>query len=47
MNPKLPNKGMLPKDIPVSPNYVYRNSGWSRYRDWLGTDHKRKPKRRR
>jgi hypothetical protein len=41
------HKGTLPKDIPASPNYAYRNEGWSGYRDWLGTDRKRKSKRRR
>jgi hypothetical protein len=43
----LPHKGTLPKDIPASPNYAYRNEGWSGYRDWLGTDRKPKAKPRR
>ena len=25
-----------PSDIPNAPNQVYRNKGWTSYRDWLG-----------
>jgi superfamily II DNA or RNA helicase len=29
--------GKKPKDIPSNPNQVYKNSGWARWGDWLGT----------
>ena len=28
--------GRRPPDIPTNPNVVYRDAGWSCYRDWLG-----------
>ena len=39
--------GHKPRDIPSAPARVYAKSGWKGYRDWLGTDRKRVPKRRR
>ena len=33
---KLPEKGLLPIDIPVSPGYKYSENGWSGFSDWLG-----------
>ncbi len=38
--------GRLPKDIPVQPFHVYRNSGWKGWRDWLGTGRTRHVGRR-
>jgi hypothetical protein len=40
-------KNKLPKDIPSNPQHTYSQKGWNGYRDWLGTDRKRKVKRRR
>ena len=34
---KLPDKGILPEDIPAYPEGVYRDKGWDGYGDWLGT----------
>jgi len=34
---KLPEKGTLPKDIPVGPGRVYADKGWVGWGDWLGT----------
>ena len=34
---KMPDKGMLPADIPSNPNYTYRGNGWISIGDWLGT----------
>ena len=28
--------GLIPNDIPKAPHYVYRNSGWISWADWLG-----------
>jgi hypothetical protein len=33
---KLPDKGKLPSDIPVSPGHKYAKSGWRGFSDWLG-----------
>jgi FMN phosphatase YigB (HAD superfamily) len=33
----LPNKGVLPPDIPIYPNEAYSNKGWRGMGDWLGT----------
>jgi len=33
----LPEKGMLPPDIPANPNDTYANKGWAGTGDWLGT----------
>ena len=33
---KLPKRGSLPIDIPVSPGYKYSGKGWSGFSDWLG-----------
>jgi len=30
------SKGRKPKDIPTSPDIVYKKRGWKNYRDWLG-----------
>ncbi len=30
--------GIKPPDIPASPHIYYKNSGWSGYNDWLGTE---------
>ena len=34
---RLSTKGYLPKDIPITPNQVYRDGGWFNWGDWLGT----------
>jgi hypothetical protein len=33
---QMPEKGMLPADIPANPNLTYRNKGWNGMHDWLG-----------
>jgi len=30
--------GRKPRDIPASPNVVYKGAGWKNLRDWLGTE---------
>jgi hypothetical protein len=30
--------GKNPDNIPVSPNYYYKNKGWNGWRDWLGNN---------
>jgi hypothetical protein len=37
---KLPEKGVLPKDIPSYPNQAYREKGWTGMVDWLGAKKK-------
>jgi superfamily II DNA or RNA helicase len=34
---KLHHKGVLPNDIPLTPNKVYENAGWKGWGDWFGT----------
>lgn len=34
---ELPNKGMLPANIPATPNEAYATAGWKGMGDWLGT----------
>jgi hypothetical protein len=34
---KLPDKGVLPSDIPANPTVVYSKQGWAGMGDWLGT----------
>jgi superfamily II DNA or RNA helicase len=34
---RLPEKGTLPADIPISPRVVYAKQGWAGLGDWLGT----------
>jgi superfamily II DNA or RNA helicase len=34
---ELPNKGMLPANIPTTPNEAYATAGWKGMGDWLGT----------
>jgi len=34
---KLPEKGTLPEDIPITPDKVYKDMGWNGWGDWLGT----------
>ena len=34
---RLPDKGMLPDNIPANPNQVYAAKGWKGTGDWLGT----------
>lgn len=34
---KLPEKGRLPADVPVTPHMVYADKGWMGMGDWLGT----------
>lgn len=34
---KLPDKGILPADIPADPYQAYRDNGWVSVGDWLGT----------
>ena len=36
-NGQMPHLENLPKDIPSSPNYIYSNTGWNGFGDWLGT----------
>ena len=33
----IPEKGVLPVDIPATPNQTYKEKGWKGYGDWLGT----------
>lgn len=35
---RLPGKGILPADIPISPRIVYAKQGWAGLGDWLGTE---------
>jgi hypothetical protein len=35
---QMPEKGMLPKDIPAKPREKYAKMGWKGMRDWLGTE---------
>ena len=37
-NGELASKFPLPENIPRTPHYFYRNSGWVGYGDWCGTD---------
>ena len=37
---KLPDLQPLPKDIPISPQSVYKNKGWEGFRDWLGSEYR-------
>jgi superfamily II DNA or RNA helicase len=34
---QLPEKGMLPKNVPTHPDQTYKNKGWENLGDWLGT----------
>ncbi|MEI6178352.1 MAG: helicase-related protein [Verrucomicrobiota bacterium] len=34
---RIPNKGVLPADIPANPNQTYTDKGWVSMGDWLGT----------
>jgi superfamily II DNA or RNA helicase len=34
---KIPDKGVLPIDIPPSPSSFYKGKGWVNWGDWLGT----------
>jgi len=34
---KIPTKGTLPLDIPITPERTYKIQGWNGYGDWLGT----------
>ena len=34
---EIPEKGILPKDIPVHPERTYKDKGWRGMGDWLGT----------
>jgi len=34
---RLADEGSLPDDIPKTPSYVYRDTGWISWADWLGT----------
>ncbi len=34
---ELPEKGVLPRDIPADPRAVYKSEGWMSLGDWLGT----------
>ncbi|MBE0573901.1 hypothetical protein IH575_03295 [Candidatus Dojkabacteria bacterium] len=33
----LPGKGRKPENIPAAPNEVYKDQGWIRWADWIGT----------
>lgn len=35
---QLPDRGALPDDIPVLPDVVYKDAGWTTWSDWLGAD---------
>jgi superfamily II DNA or RNA helicase len=35
---KLPDKGLLPANIPATPYKAYLNTGWVSWGDWLGTN---------
>jgi hypothetical protein len=35
---QMPEKGMLPTDIPANPNQTYAKKGWKGMGDWLGTE---------
>lgn len=35
-NGKLPGKGIKPKNIPASPDVVYKDQGWISWADWFG-----------
>ncbi len=37
---KLPEKGILPKNIPTNPHNIYKDTGWVNYEDWLGYETK-------
>lgn len=39
---KLPEKGMLPANIPSAPDQKYKNQGWKGMSDWLGKNNPRK-----
>jgi TolA-binding protein len=34
---EMPEKGLLPEDIPADPRKVYQDKGWAGMGDWLGT----------
>jgi hypothetical protein len=34
---QMPDKGTMPKDIPSTPDVVYRSKGWVSWPDWLGS----------
>ena len=34
---EMPEKGVLPEDIPAAPRQVYKGEGWAGMGDWLGT----------
>jgi superfamily II DNA or RNA helicase len=34
---QIPEKGLIPDDIPANPNQTYRHKGWKGMGDWLGT----------
>lgn len=34
----LPEKGVMPADIPTAPNLVYSGEGWVSFNDWFGSD---------
>lgn len=34
---EIPDKGVIPSDIPRAPFATYRNQGWKNWGDWLGT----------
>lgn len=34
---ELPEKGVIPEDIPTTPEGVYKERGWLSFGDWLGT----------
>lgn len=33
---KIPEKGILPLNIPLAPHETYKNKGWTNWNDWLG-----------
>lgn len=34
---EMPEKGVLPNDIPSGPSKIYHNKGWTSWGDWLGS----------
>lgn len=34
---QMPNKGLLPLDVPKNPRGAYLNKGWKGFGDWIGT----------
>ena len=35
-------KGIKPKNIPFSPDYIYKNDGWISWKEWLGYNERKR-----